>query len=120
MEDLKLLMKRVADEVRRLDVVLIRFIAIPSGDDGPDMIACSFEILPNAVKTSDEIQHERLEDDFFSILGDMTAEVDEEGNVIVDGGGDAVDEETEQDRQEREQLREERIRKIMEDLEDDG
>lgn len=120
MEDLRLLMQRVADEVMDLNVRLVQFVAIPA-QSGTDHISCTFEVLPEAVKSTDEIKHDRLQDDFFSILGDMTAEVDEEGNVLIGGGADAPDEESEQDRQERVRIREERVSRILREyLEGDG
>jgi hypothetical protein len=119
LDDIKLLMRRVAEEVEALGVDLVRFVVVPS-ESGPDYISCSFEVRPYAVKSTDEISSERLENDFFSILGDMNAEVDEDGNVTLEGGDDAPDEETAEEREEREKVRESRLKRIMDDLKGDN
>jgi hypothetical protein len=116
MDDIKLLMKRVAAEVTSLGVELVRFVVIPNDEGGPDHIACSFEVRPEAVKSTDELNSERLENDFFSILGGMTAEESDDGSVVLSGGGEVTDEETEEDRAERTKLRDDRLKRIREDL----
>lgn len=111
------LMQRVIEEVEELGVELQRFAIMPTHGSEPDYAWISFEVLPSAVKSSEELRSELLAGDFFDILGDMTAEVnDETGDVIIQGGGEAKDEETAQEREEREERKRRRLQQILDSL----
>ena len=118
MEKIHALRKRIESEVGDIGVELMHMNVIPRSN-GPDQIVCSFNITGDAVKSSEEKAAEALEDDFFSVLGDMSVETDDDGNVTLEGGGEAADEESAEERKAREDLRDERIRRMLGSLKDE-
>lgn len=111
MDDIHALLKRVVSEVDDLADVL-HFAVIPR-TNGPDMIAISFGVKSDAVKSSDEIESDSLADDFFEVLGDM--DWDDDG---ISGGDEAADEMSAAERERQEEHRRNRIQEMLDSLED--
>jgi len=119
MDALHALAKRIEEVTKDLNVELIRFVACPSRV-GPDVIQCSFDVKPDAVKSSEEVESSKLESDFMAVLGDFTVTGDvESGIVSIEGAETSKDEETKQEREFRKKQREELIEKMKRSLGED-
>ena len=113
METLHALAKRVMEVTEDLGIELVRFVAIPSLT-GPDCIGILFNLLPQSIKSSDEIEQDTLNAAFMDILGDITIEGDIDSGEITILGAEAarVEGETEEERA----FREARNKKMLEEM----
>ena len=114
MDKIHALMKRVKEVTEPLNVELLHFVVLPH-TDGPDEIACSFSVLPAAVKTNAEVEAEALDDAFMAAIGGV---VGDDGKITM-SEKEAIDEETKGQREAREALRQERLDKIISDFKEE-
>ena len=117
MDQIHALKKRVAQTSGHLADV-VNFIVIPR-QGAPDLIAVTFKVKSDALKSGEEIASEALHDDFMDVLGDMTLDVDDEGNTVIVGGEEAADEMDAEERERIEQMNNDLVAEMLQSLKED-